>query len=317
MSLIVPKKEDYLLQHYDLSTAQYSMSLRYRKFLHSIMTQIQVSKASEMKLSFRVGDLVRAYEHSTSSDKYNYFRVEDFAKGALSLTFKISLKDGSWIMRQWLKSCEYDKKNDTLTVQIHDDLLPFVLDYKERYTCISLNEINTFRSVYAWRLYEILTTNRFFAGKRGNKKDEFFFEMSIEDIRQRMNINASKYKTNKEFRRNVITNPVDEINNSNLGLCIEVSTKKSGNKLIGFKFICTQYIPGTMKPAQKLSKERNADFALIEENQELYDQIITELDEQERELPFGENMPARWLQRQEKAIDILKKRLHMDTRTKG
>ena len=83
------------------------------------------------------------------------------------------------------------------------------------------------QSFYAIRYYEMALSYRGFIGKEGNTEDEWFFEKTIDELRE-LFVLQEKYKVTSMFRINVIDNPVAELNAAKVGFK-KIAQKKMQN----------------------------------------------------------------------------------------
>jgi len=273
---IAPRPEDYVCQSYDFSRMRHTLPMRYRKLLHVVMTHAQIDNKA-VELTFRVGDLVKAFGKGDDSGKaYNKFRLDTFATGLMQEIVTVPDASGGWIKMQWVSVCQFDKHADTLKVQLHDKLLPYVLDYRKRYTMVTLEEINQFEGRHAWKYFEIFSTKKYLAGQQGNKPDQFFFDMTIEEIRETLAIAPTEYSRVNNFRTRAVEDPIAEINRLNCGLSVDIEPQRQGKFLTGFRFICTVYDPKKHKPTKAPKPEEITQDAHIEAHQQRYDELLAE-----------------------------------------
>lgn len=285
---IIPKSDDYVSQPYSLTQARYSLPMRFRKLLHVVMTHAQMSKGNRIEMTFRVGDLVKAFEKGDDSGKaYKKFRLDSFSTDLMRQLVLIERENGDWDKYPWVDHCHYDKKADSLTVSISAKLLPLVLDYRQRYTRVTLAEMQAFEGRHAWRYYELFCTEKHRAGKDGNPPDQFFYDMTIDEIRTKLDISPTEYRLTSDLRKRAIDAPIAEINALNLGIRIQTEQQRRGKYLEGFRFICTIYDPKTERITEKPTSKDLTDEALIAANSARYGAILKELRSQSDLFPFN------------------------------
>lgn len=273
---ITPKPNDYVCQSYDFSRMRHTLSMRYRKLLHVVMTHAQLDNEA-VELTFRVSDLVKAFGKGDDSGKaYQKFRLDTFSTGLMQEIVTVPDASGGWTKMQWVSVCQYDKQADTLRVQLHDKLLPYVLDYRKRYTVVTLEQLNQFEGRHAWRYFEIFSTKKYLAGKNDNKHNQFFFDMTIEEIRETLAIAPTEYKLKADLRKFAVESPVAEINRLNCGLSIDIEPQRRGKFLTGFRFICTVYDSNTHRPVRATTDKEVSRDDHIEAHRERYDQLVAE-----------------------------------------
>jgi plasmid replication initiation protein len=283
---IVPTPEGYVCQSYDFTRIRHTLSMRYRKFLHVVMVQAQL-EGKFAEVTFRVGDLVKAFGKGDHSGRaYQAFRLDTFTTGLMQEIAHVPAADGSWMKAQWVSMCYYDKTTDTLRVRLNEPLMPYVLEYRKRYVVVTLEQMNQFEGRHAWTYYEQISTKKHLAGKDGNKPGEFFFDMTIEEIRGILSIAPHEYKATAELRRRAVELPISEINHLNCGLSIEVEPHRRGKFLTGFRFLCTVYDPAKARPVKPPKPEELSKDEHIATHQKRFDELLEEARIQPDLIPY-------------------------------
>jgi hypothetical protein len=306
----------YFLQSYDISMACYSMKLLYRRLIHILLTTAQVSNCSKMECTFPVvnlGKLLSKGNYEEGGKFYKPFRLDSFSDEIMSLTLTVHdpQKTGAWYKWQWVDHCRYDPSSDTLTLRLSSDLAPLVLAYKERFTCIFLNDIKLFSTPPAWRIYELVYTQEFHAGKKGNSKNNFWVKISLSELRSFLSIDKDTYPVTKDFNYNIVVKAIKEINSIDCGIFVTPKAIKESRNIVAYRFDCTSYGPGIgPKPGTILTPEEEADNLLVDAHEELYREIIEELESEEQKemLDPGAAMFSRFEIRK-KAVRLLKERI--------
>jgi hypothetical protein len=99
-----------------------------------------------------------------------------------------------------------------------------------------------------------------FAGKEGNRPGEWYFEMTLEEIRKLFMIDKKKYKLTRDFRVYVIDKPIEDLNAAGIGLRIVPDYVRKGRFLIGVRFNCCWVKPDegrNVSPATESEHERD------------------------------------------------------------
>ena len=126
---------------------------------------------------------------------------------------------------------------------------------------------------YAIRFYELALSYAGFEGRDGNSRGEWYFEHTLDEIRALFQIDPKKYKQTKEFKRNIIDNPIEEINAAGIGLRIEPKYNRKGKWLVGVRFNCRwvkRDEPLPVTPATETAKESEQLRAAFPEEFEKY-----------------------------------------------
>lgn len=120
-----------------------------------------------------------------------------------------------------------------LLIRFHEKLKPYILDLVGKaYTVYKLNLLFLLSSEYSQRLIELLLEKQGYL----KKQDKVFRILTIEEVREKLNVPDGKYKNRIDnFRFRVLDEPIKEINEkTNYFVWYEV--KKTGRKVTGFKF---------------------------------------------------------------------------------
>ncbi len=129
------------------------------------------------------------------------------------------------------------KVNKGLFIKFSEDMKPFILEIYENYkkygfTKIDMKQIFVLGSSYAMRLLELLLQYR---GKAKNEIIER--EISVDDLRYKLNVPENAYKTMSNLRSRVLDLPIQDIN-KNTRYIITYETVKKGRSVSGFRFRC-------------------------------------------------------------------------------
>ena len=130
------------------------------------------------------------------------------------------------------------KEGKGLFIKFNEDMRPFILDIYQGYkkygfTKIEMQQIFILGSAYAMRLLELLLQYR---GKA--KGGIIEREISVEDLRYKLNVPEKAYKGNmSNFRQRVLDLPIRDIN-KNTQYYITYKTVKNGRCVNGFIITC-------------------------------------------------------------------------------
>jgi len=139
-----------------------------------------------------------------------------------------------WMSFQWIQLASHDG-NGNITLKLSEQIAPYVLELNSWFTQYQLQEILSFNSFYAIRLYEILKCNEGIFKK--SKKDQ---EYEIDYLRRVFDC-EKKYKTTAEFIRKVINIGIREINDKS-DITAEIEYVKTGRKITSLKFFVSYNI---------------------------------------------------------------------------
>jgi plasmid replication initiation protein len=140
----------------------------------------------------------------------------------------------------WVIRAVMDAGSDKIIIRFNPELTPYILDLNKNYTRLSLEYMGKLHSKYSIRLYKLAMSRSGFAGRNGNKPDEWVVsKMSFNDIKTLFKISSNEYKNrNDNFKRKVIDEPVAEINNAAIGIHIEAIYTREGRRYVAVTFQC-------------------------------------------------------------------------------
>jgi plasmid replication initiation protein len=151
----------------------------------------------------------------------------------------------------WLQSGKYDGVNDFVQLIFTDKIGKLFVRCRDRFSLINLKTIGGLKSYFAMRYYEIALSYRGFAGKGENAPKTWYFEYSLDDIRNMFKVDTNAYENrNNAFIIKVITQPLAELNKHNADFTITAEKQVDPidrRRAVGFKFTCKMCGAGRSK----------------------------------------------------------------------
>jgi hypothetical protein len=236
---------EYVLQPNEISQAIYSLGPYARKLIAMAMSLVPPDEG-EYEVSFKVSEFLKAIGLNPREQGLKTRAcIKAAVRECLSGRIEIDKPNEDWEAYLWLTYAALTGNNlerangwEKITMVFNPTIGEVIKAFKRGYSKINLADLGKLQSRYALRFYETALSFAGFAGQGGNRRGEWYFEMSIDDIRKRFQIDGKKYKDTKNFRVNVIDNPIEEINAAGLGLRIEPDYVRDGKWLIGARFRC-------------------------------------------------------------------------------
>ena len=115
----------------------------------------------------------------------------------------LSYEDGGFGFRHIYKKLDY-KPNIGLIIQFDDEMKPYILDLvNQAYTKYKVKTLFSLSSEYAWRILESLLEKQGYLNK-GFK--EVYLELTVEELRFRLNVADGLYGRMDNFRKIVLVN---------------------------------------------------------------------------------------------------------------
>lgn len=143
------------------------------------------------------------------------------------------------------------KKDGQFTFEWHDEILPHILDLKERFVLIDLRVASQFKSSFTWILYE------YAKGHYG----KHYLEFTKAELMRLFNVHDVKsyQKNTSQFKSKVLDRAISEINEFT-ELYIEYDEVKKGKQIIGFGLKIRKTKPYVKKATDKQLSYMNTQF---------------------------------------------------------
>ena len=221
-------EENYVVMSNDLIKGKSNLSLNELKLLR--MTIMQVMKEDTDFLTYQVS-IVELAKSLGIARQNLYVEVMEMCKHLMQEI--VFIGDGNpkhkWEMFQWCSKCRYN--DGIITIKLHEDLKPYLLELKKHYTQYVLQDILLLKTVYSVRMYELIVEemkSRVYADKIAT------VELSIDTIRKATNT-EDKYEQTAMLKVRVIDSAIAEINEK-LGYRITYVPIKRSRKIVGYRF---------------------------------------------------------------------------------
>ena len=148
----------------------------------------------------------------------------------------INANDSYYTKITWFQKVEILKNGD-IALTFNDEIAQY-FEFKIGYTALELLEIGNLRSFYAMRFYSMAKSKSGYKGVKGNKREEWWFEYTEDELRTLFEIDNHKYLDRRKFVEKVIKQPCEEIS-SKTNLNIQLSYKKISKGKYLWKFSCS------------------------------------------------------------------------------
>lgn len=189
-------------------------------------------------------------------------KCEELVSRTISIN-KGTIKNPNWYIFNWFHHIQYEAGKGVISMQFHDDLVPYLLNLQSQYTKYRLGYVMNFKYEYSFRIYELMKEYE----KIGERT------ILISDLKQMLSINKDeKYQKYSHFKARVINKSLEEINKFS---DIQVTMKKEekeGKKVVGIVFEIRSN--NLRYPIDVLQEEGEILSKTKEELQKLLNQII-------------------------------------------
>lgn len=209
------------------------------------------------------------FERKFNIAKYKTSEAKADAKRLMNIQFEVDNPEtGDFKIWNIFSSIGYER--GTFTFQWHKDIVPHILDLKDRYVLTDLSVTAHFKSGFSWILYDYLR------GHYGH----WFLNITKDALMELFGVVDKKsYKTNtSKFKQAVLNVAINELNKFT-ELDVRYEDIKKGRSIVGFKLIW-----GTGKKIQSATQQQiDMLSSLADEVSEMYFDIIKIEDQARRE----------------------------------
>lgn len=224
--MITPEGNQIAVLANQIIRARHRLDPRQQKVLAWAVAQIARDDSDFLTHTLSISEFAKL----TGSDSGSLFReMEAVTKSLLRAVIEIKENDGDRrrIAFQWLSRCVYRDGEGTVEIRFHDELKPYLLELRSRFTQLRLDQFFRFRSSYTIRFFERIEMERGM-GREG-------WTMTVEAMRDWLGIEAGAYKFFGLFRAKVIDVAQRELDTKG-DWSFSFQLVKTGSKITGVEF---------------------------------------------------------------------------------
>lgn len=228
--------KDLVVKSNTLIEACYKLSLQESRLILNLAAQIDPDDSDFKSYTMSIKQIADVTGLSASSLYGSMKSVTD------SLLKKVICfpKGKGFFQTAWLNSAEYEPGEGTLTLCFSPKLKPYLLNLRECFTTYSLGIAIKFKSVFSFRIYELLKQYETI-GKR---------EIKVSDLRKMLGLEDDLYPLYGNFKQKVILVTQKELKEKS-DIFFEFQEIKEGRSIVAIRFIIhTQVFPES-KPVSK------------------------------------------------------------------
>lgn len=209
-------------------------------------TGYTVEQLVNKELEIHASDYMKAYnvERQTA---YDVLKKAVMGLYEAQWSYRFINKKGALEVRheRFTQSAVYVEKEATVKFMFSYAIIPYLVELEKCFTTYEIKQIANLQSRYSMRLYEMLIQFRS-TGK---------LKISLDDLRFRLGLLDSEYKTMGNFKMRVLDLAVKQIN-EHTNIKVEYTQKKRGRIIESFEFTFTE----------KAKKEKlvNGDYTISE-----------------------------------------------------
>jgi hypothetical protein len=237
-----------------LVRAGHGLALSEKRLVAIAISKLDSVKAPALGLGGRVPRInVTAAEYAELAEVASSAAYEALEKaGTALMRDAISMYEPEWLRRKrrskktegakpvvvkmpWVITSKYVPNEARIEMEFHPDVVPFLLGLKKQFTSYQLKQTSSLRSVYSWRLLELLS--RF--------KSTGVAEYTIEEFRVSMDV-PDGLSDFSQVKRRVIDPAIKELQEKD-GWKIELELIKGGKRVKALRFQFRRDPQGTLE----------------------------------------------------------------------
>lgn len=218
-------KDVTLWQSNAITKAKYEMSALEKNIMYMVMAQIKkgdktnVYQVAASDIMLKVGKEVR------------YDDLQEATRKLITRYFETVLPNGNLLQGTFVATAEYLKGKGVIEIELSEKIKPFYVELKEHFTTFQLDVALSLNSIYAKRLYEILSMYK----NMDNKSfilnlPELKILLGVVDVKTK----KDKYKNFADFKKYVLG--AGEIINEKTDISFTFREIKRGRKVEMIEF---------------------------------------------------------------------------------
>lgn len=157
-----------------------------------------------------------------------YFLLEEAVKRLFNREI-IYVNNEGVTKKRWIITLEYSRENARVALKFHQDLIPDLLVFKDKYTILKLMNTINIKSGHTYRLYELLKQYINFG----------FRIFEIQDFRFKFNIADDEYPLYANLKQSIINPAIKNINKTT-DIDVSFTEIKEKRKVVKIKFFIKQ-----------------------------------------------------------------------------
>lgn len=239
-NLALKKDRTFLLQPNIISRSINDVEATEKKLMTLAMSYMpfQIERDEDYTVSFSISEAIKALDLTDGQNQRMI--LENAVDKITGSQIKLYSENGDWFKYTWFDKASWQPSTKTFTLTFNKTLGDALIQYKKAYSKIDLASLGRLSSKYSIRYFEIGLSYSGNKGINGNKKGTWYFEYSVDQLKQLFSIDKTQYKRTCDFTRRVVYDPCELLNKAKVGFSIDPQPLTRGKKLLGFRFVCTE-----------------------------------------------------------------------------
>lgn len=205
-----------VVKHNHLNQASYKLSLDERRLLLSGIALVNPRDKIPDEIKIYANDYAHQWD---INPKYAYDQLKEARNNLYDRSIRLVHEDGEVEDFRWVYNAKYKDGEGYIKLSFSPTVAPYLSQLKGYFTSFHLNQIRSFKSGHAIRLFELLMQFK----KNG------WFDESVDKLKFMFGV-EDNYPRWADFQRRVIKPAVKEINNES-NYTVKYETKKRGRRI--------------------------------------------------------------------------------------
>lgn len=246
-----------------IQKSRFSLSLQQQKIVLYLISQIKPYDEDFKVYSFDIKEFCKVCGIDSDGGK-TYAELKEQIKAIRDKSLWVELEDGKETTLSWIEKPYLDRNSGTIRIRLDNDMKPYLLELKERFTKYELIYTLHFRSKYTIRLYELIKSIHY------RDLEQYTRKFELEQLRTLLD--AEKYTRYQHFKERVLEPATKEINEYS-DINVSYATIKEGRKVAIIEFtVETKEVFERMKIRYMINAEMGLDpdqISLFDDLQEI------------------------------------------------
>ncbi len=238
-------------KHNDLVEGRYNMSIWQMRVFLKMISMIRIDDRDFKDYKIDLAEFVKDFGLGSNKNSYQELRDGAHELQSVILTIEEKLDDGTTELSNipvLIKVTRNDDKKSYIRVSFHPDMLPYLMNLKNRFLIYEMKNILSLPSPYSVRIYEL--------AKQYEKLKSRV--ISIEELKSFLGI-EDKYPKYSHFKSRIIEKSVEDIN-KHTDINLEYEELKEGRRVTRIRFLIKKkeegnnVIPPVIETQDELNK---------------------------------------------------------------
>lgn len=186
-----------------IQKSRFNLSLQQQKIILYLISQIKYEDEEFKLYEFSIVDFCKVCGIDADSGK-NYADLKSAIQEIANKSIWVKLENGKETLLRWIDKPYIDSGSGTIQIKLDNDMKPYLLQLKEKFTRYELIYTLHFKRKYSIRLYELIKSLHF------NELNKYSRIYEIDELKKL--IGAENYTQTRDFKSAALLPAIEEIN---------------------------------------------------------------------------------------------------------